>query len=584
MRRLLILYGSQSGTAQEVAERVGREGRRIHYVTDVKAMDEYDVRQLPTEERVVFVASTTGQGDEPDNMKSFWKFLLRKNLPGDSLKSLQFGVLALGDSSYQKYNYVGKKLYRRLLQLGGTSCQPLGLCDEQHDLGHDFVIDPWLGALWNILLRMDPLPPGLDIVDSTVLPPSKYIVDMNTKKQGDEILETNPIFNKENPYYASVTKCERVTSENHFQDTRLIELNIDNSGIVTRPGDVCNVQPENSEENVDFFFRIFPQFERTNNISLRQNPETNIKLPSERQYGTLLTIEDYVRKYLDIQGIPRRYFFELLSHFTKDELEKEKFREFNSAGGQQDLYEYCNRPRRNILETLYDFQLHTVPNIPFDYLFDLIPPIKPRSFSIASPGSDSKIEILVAVVRYKSSLVEPRKGLCSTWLSRLTPLNDEIPIWITSGTFKFPNESIPKIMVGPGTGIAPFRSYLLSNSSSPLPVALFFGCRGESKDYYFEKDWAYLKKCKDFSFHVAFSRDTESKVYVQHLIKKEKERVKDIILEKNGFFFIAGNAKQMPDQVRDALKYVLDECGVEDPEEYVKTMELKNRFQTETWS
>ncbi|CAB4070039.1 unnamed protein product [Lepeophtheirus salmonis] len=369
MRRLLILYGSQSGTAQEVAERVGREGRRIHYVTDVKAMDEYDVRQLPTEERVVFVASTTGQGDEPDNMKSFWKFLLRKNLPGDSLKRL---VESLHDYLILQFG------------LGGTSCQPLGLCDEQHDLGHDFVIDPWLGALWNILLRMDPLPPGLDIVDSTVLPPSKYIVDMNTKKQGDEILETNPIFNKENPYYASVTKCERVT--------------------ITRPGDVCNVQPENSEENVDFFFRIFPQFERTNNISLRQNPETNIKLPSERQYGTLLTIEDY------------------------DELEKEKFREFNSAGGQQDLYEYCNRPRRNILETLYDFQLHTVPNIPFDYLFDLIPPIKPRSFSIASPGSDSKIEILVAVVRYKSSLVEPRKGLCSTWLSRLTPLNDEIPI------------------------------------------------------------------------------------------------------------------------------------------------------------
>ncbi|CAB4070040.1 NADPH-dependent diflavin oxidoreductase 1 [Lepeophtheirus salmonis] len=385
MRRLLILYGSQSGTAQEVAERVGREGRRIHYVTDVKAMDEYDVRQLPTEERVVFVASTTGQGDEPDNMKSFWKFLLRKNLPGDSLKRLpSVRSIGTGRLKLSKYNYVGKKLYRRLLQLGGTSCQPLGLCDEQHDLGHDFVIDPWLGALWNILLRMDPLPPGLDIVDSTVLPPSKYIVDMNTKKQGDEILETNPIFNKENPYYASVTKCERVT--------------------ITRPGDVCNVQPENSEENVDFFFRIFPQFERTNNISLRQNPETNIKLPSERQYGTLLTIEDY------------------------DELEKEKFREFNSAGGQQDLYEYCNRPRRNILETLYDFQLHTVPNIPFDYLFDLIPPIKPRSFSIASPGSDSKIEILVAVVRYKSSLVEPRKGLCSTWLSRLTPLNDEIPI------------------------------------------------------------------------------------------------------------------------------------------------------------
>merc|ERR1711973_344408 len=107
-----------------------------------------------------------------------------------------------------------------------------------------------------------------------------------------------------------------------------------------------------------------------------------------------------VTSYLDIQSIPRRWFFELLSHFSTDELEKEKCLEFNTAEGQQDLYEYCNRPRRHILEVLYDFR-HTTPNIPFEYLFDLIPQMKPRSFSIASSKEKhgDTLELLVAVVQ-----------------------------------------------------------------------------------------------------------------------------------------------------------------------------------------
>lgn len=112
MRSLLVLYGSQTGTAQDTAERVGREAKRFHFDVRVLAMDDYDVRQLIQEPVVVFVASTTGQGEEPDNMKGFWRFLLRKSLPSDSLQAVLYGVLGLGDSSYQKFNFVGKKLHK----------------------------------------------------------------------------------------------------------------------------------------------------------------------------------------------------------------------------------------------------------------------------------------------------------------------------------------------------------------------------------------------------------------------------------------------------------------------------------------
>lgn len=124
--RLLVLYGSQTFTAQEAAERIWRTTKAFGFRGPVQAMDDYPISQLIHEEFAIFVCATTGQGDEPDNMKRFWKFLLRKNLPSNSLAKLKFGVVALGDSSYAKFNFVGKKLLKRLVQLGATPLVDIG--------------------------------------------------------------------------------------------------------------------------------------------------------------------------------------------------------------------------------------------------------------------------------------------------------------------------------------------------------------------------------------------------------------------------------------------------------------------------
>lgn len=124
--RLLILYGSQTFTAQEIAERIWRTTKALGFRGPVLAMDDYQISQLIHEEFVIFVCATTGQGDEPDNMKKFWKFLLRKNLPSSSLLKLKFGVLGLGDSSYTKFNFTGKRLHKRLMQLGATPLLDIG--------------------------------------------------------------------------------------------------------------------------------------------------------------------------------------------------------------------------------------------------------------------------------------------------------------------------------------------------------------------------------------------------------------------------------------------------------------------------
>lgn len=125
-KRIVVLYGSQTYTAQEIAEKIWRTTKVLGFRGPVQAMDDYPISQLIKEEFAIFVCATTGQGDEPDNMKRFWKFLLKKNLPSNSLIRLKFGVLALGDSSYVKFNFVGKKLHKRLEQLGATPLLDVG--------------------------------------------------------------------------------------------------------------------------------------------------------------------------------------------------------------------------------------------------------------------------------------------------------------------------------------------------------------------------------------------------------------------------------------------------------------------------
>ncbi|KAG2446563.1 hypothetical protein HYH02_008550 [Chlamydomonas schloesseri] len=180
---LLILYGSQTGNAQDVAERIGREARLRLYSPRVVAMDSYVVTNLPSEPLVVFVTATAGQGEPPDNMRRTWRFLLRKSLPPDSLAGLRFGVFGLGDSGYPQYNVMAKKLDRRLAGLGATCLLERGLGDDQHPSGYEAALDPWLARLWPALRAVSPLPAGVPepvVTEAALLElgPPKYTVTL----------------------------------------------------------------------------------------------------------------------------------------------------------------------------------------------------------------------------------------------------------------------------------------------------------------------------------------------------------------------------------------------------------------------
>lgn len=538
------------------------------------------------------MCATTGQGDPPDNMKNFWRFLFKKSLPVGSLSQLDCAVLGLGDSSYPKFNFVAKKLHKRLLQLGASMLTPVGLADDQHDLGQDAVIDPWLTSFWEKVLSLFPsLSSVVPLREDEPLPPtySFHFLDGKSEKTHDRlsINMDQSVPCELRPFVARMVSNRSVTEPSHFQDVRHIELDITGSNITFAAGDVVMIRPRNAPEDVRDFCQLL-RLDPESTFTLR--PTNNSAVPARLPQPC--TVRHLVESYLDIAAVPRRSFFELLSTFSSNELEREKLAEFSSATGQDELHSYCNRPRRTALEVLADFP-HTTAELRVDYLLDLFPEIQPRSFSIASSlkAHPNRIQILVAVVRYKTKLYKPRRGLCSTWLASLDPSQEEVcvPLWLKKGSLRFPiKKETPVIMVGPGTGVAPFRSALQERiAEGKTANVLFFGCRSESKDFYFRTEWELMMKAEQLLLFSAFSRDQEEKIYVQHRVKEKAALIWDLIINRMASFYIAGNAKEMPASVCDAVKEVFQQEGgvsAEEAEEMLTAMEKTGRLQMETWS
>ncbi|CAG8457692.1 10979_t:CDS:10 [Ambispora gerdemannii] len=564
-REILILFGSQTGCAQDVAERIGREAKRRLFKIRVFAMDAYDKVNLINESLVVFVCSTTGQGEEPDNMKKFWKFLLRKNLPNDILSHLKFTVFGLGDSSYLRYNWPAKKLYKRLLQLGAQSIHPRGDGDDQHYLGYDGALDPWLSGLWEILMNEFPLPSGMEIIPPDII--------------------------SDGEFFARILKNERITSHDHFQDVRHMELefdiddvNVNDLALNYKPGDVVVIRPKNLSEEVEEFIQMMDWVDIADDaFTLIPNQESR-KVPVH--WDQVLTLRKLFENHLDIFSTPRRSFFEMLAFFTTNENHTEKLREFCSPEGQDDLYAYNQRVRRTIAEVLQDFPS---AKIPYDYILDIFPEIQPRQFSISSSSQSYPrcIHLTVAVVKYKTRMQKPRCGVCTKWLAGLMT-DSRIPLKISKGSMRLPTSlSTPIMLIGPGTGVAVMRAFIQERIlQGATENYLFFGCRYREKDYFYKSEWEEYIDAQQLKIFTAFSRDQDKKIYVQDLITENAHLIWDIIHAREGCVYLSGRSDSMPTSVVNAFKQVFISEGNLDEEKankYFDKLERSKRFQQECY-
>lgn len=585
---LTVLYGSQTGNAEDMARRVGYRAKSLGLNALVETMDDFPLKMLPKQRLVIFVCSTTGHGQEPENMKNLYNFIRRRDLPKDCLSNLKYTVYGLGDSSYAKFNYVSKILFKRLEECGAKSLQRLVTGDEQHHLGCDGAIYPALDDLWAQLNKSSPAT-GDQAIDR-ILPRSSY--EVLTKPDLSTISATyDNIFKEEfrvkyNLKTANCTINRRVTPESHFQDTRHLCLKSDEA-LNYESGDVCTIIPANTDESTTKFIELLG-LQPDQRFCLMKNDRNYMVNYLYDFIPDNLRIYDVVKYYFDIQSVPRRSFFEFIWPFSQSDLERGKLKEFATTEGQEEMYEYCVQPKRSILEVLADFP-ETVCNIKFQYLFDIIPPIKPRSFSIASSVRchPNEVHLIVGVVKYQTRLKKTRIGLCSNYLASLTPVGPEaapeekssIKFFIKRTDFKLPqNDQTPIIMIGPGLGIAPFRSFIEDRAAKMTDKnlnVLYFGCRFKSADFYFKDEVESFEEHDVITFRVAYSRETPKR-YIQDLLLEDSEHVYDLIVNKKATVYVAGNSK-LPDDLRKIFKKILG------GEKFVAQLETTNKIQYDCW-
>jgi sulfite reductase alpha subunit-like flavoprotein len=514
-RTALILYGSETGNSQDVAEEVGRLAERLRFDTTVLDLDSVQLRDVLKYTLVVFVLSTAGQGEMPQNARSFWKMLLSGALKPGVLRRVRFTSFGLGDSSYPRYNVAHRMLCGRLSQLGAKTFCERGEGNEQHPEGHSASFREWVVQLKQGMLEAFPLPEGVvalgedefleprwklsvtsgsresfEVIPSngqTVISQPTRENDVNDKSESlatpDQKADNQepvpsivpiPIHDS---YGADLVANDRVTAEDHFQDVRLLDFRLDRN-YSYGPGAVAVVYPKNFPEDVDEFIKLM-HWEDVADTSIevvtsQSSASGQAATPSPLRHldlGTMnLTLRWLLENVLDIMSIPRRSFFANLAYFAgsnneDEEFQKERLLELANPELIDELWDYTTRPKRTILEVMMDF---TTVQIPWQYALSALPLIRGRQFSIASGGDfklDSegrtRVQLLVAIADPPSPIIKWRRryGVCTRYISTLQP-GQKINIGMQQGYLDVqPNElEAPVVMIGPGTGVAPMRA------------------------------------------------------------------------------------------------------------------------------
>ncbi|KAF9219893.1 riboflavin synthase domain-like protein [Gyrodon lividus] len=582
-RDILILYATETGTAQETADRIARECRRGHFQCCVRNMGTYPPEELVSEPLVIFVVATTGSGAEPRAMAPLWTLLLRSNLPDDLFEDLGFCVFGLGDTAYEKFCWPAKKLSRRLINLGAREICPRGEGDDQHRLGIDGALDPWIEQLLETLLQLYPLYDPLTKLPKLEKPPPRVrTVTVPSETKCSDPLDTDQ------SYWDVTVKCNRrITADDWFQDVRHFEF-LSDQELDYLPGDVAVIHPIALDLEVDNFLVTMGWANIADECFAITHTMQDQSLPEYTPEVTTLRV--LFTRYLDFNAVPRRGFFELLRHFAMDELQREKLDDFVSNEGADDLYEYCLRVKRTIREVLAEFRSARIPR---DYVFDLFPPLRPRQFSIASSSKwhPREIHLCVAIVKYRTKLKIPRKGVCTSFLAALRT-GDKLRITIQKGLISLPNDpNTPIICVGPGTGVAPMRAVIEERIHvGSKSTTLYFGCRSAPKDHHYGAEWQAYADTGEITYRVAFSRDGPEgmkRTYVQDLLRQDKERLWELLDKRRGVLIISGSSNKMPAAVRDAVREAVEEFGNRTKEgaiNFVSVMEREGRLIEECWS
>lgn len=448
-------------------------------------------------------------------------------------------------------------------------------------------------TLYNHFLEHHPPPFGLSpIPDDVILPPrwslsqalgSDSLVNNFTKLSVSD-LSSNLLVDIPEPWDATLVGNDRLTPESHWQDVRLVSFNIparENQKLQCNPGDCLTLYPRNFPEDAQELIALMSWehiADKPLDLTLCED------LPQTLYTPPACTLRDLIINNIDMTAIPRRSFLKSMSYFSTDPDHKERLLEFTKSEYLDEYFDYATRPRRSILEVLEEF---TSVKIPAERLLDIFPLIRGRDFSIANGGDQLKhpsreditrVELLVALVKYRTILRKPRQGLCSRYLESL-PLNAPLRVSykpVLSPIHGPQNAQRPLVAIATGTGLAPVRALIQERIThpSPAPTLLFFGNRNRSADYFFREEWEALVRDEKLNLFLAFSRDQRTKVYVQDLLRQESKQLEELIPQR-AIFCVCGGSTKMADAAKRAVFDPYTEGGDEG--------ERKGILSTLTW-
>ncbi|MBN3142617.1 NADPH-dependent assimilatory sulfite reductase flavoprotein subunit [Pectobacterium brasiliense] len=541
VQTITLISASQTGNARRVAEQLRDDLLAAKLSVNLVNAGDYKFKQIGQEKLLLIVASTQGEGEPPEEAVALHKFLLSKKAP--EMKDTAFAVFGLGDTSYEFFSKAGKDFDSRLAELGAER-----LLDRvDADVDYQGLAEQWRRQL-------------VDILQARVPVQGEAVAQIATQGALDEI--TSSPYSKSSPLHATFAVNQKVTGRNSEKDVRHIEIDLGDSGLRYQPGDALGVWFDNDPALVQELLEL---------LWLKGDESVSVD-------GKTLTLSQALKSHFE------------LTQNTAPIVEKYAALSRNETllsllADKPALQQFAQRT------PLVDMVRQAPTELTAEQLLGLLRPLTPRLYSIASSQAEveSEVHITVGVVRYEYEGRE-RAGGASSYLADRLSEDDEIRVFIEhNDNFRLPaNADAPVIMIGPGTGIAPFRAFMQQRDADGAEGKnwLFFGNPHFTEDFLYQVEWQrYVKDGLLTNIDLAWSRDQAHKVYVQDKLREKGAEVWRWI-QDGAHLYVCGDANRMAKDVERALLDVIVEHGGMDSEqadEFLSDLRLERRYQRDVY-